>query len=110
MKNRQEAINYCKKYKDVYEDEPFRDDNWTLIRHKDNDKTFAWIFERENRIWINVKNEPGMNEQLRNEYDSIVPAYHLNKEHWNSIILDGTVPEKEIHELISTSYDLTKDK
>ncbi|PAE07578.1 hypothetical protein CHI12_10650 [Terribacillus saccharophilus] len=39
-----------------------------------------------------------------------MPYYHLNKEHWNSIILDGTVPKKEFHELISTSYDLTKDK
>ncbi|MFP7252785.1 MmcQ/YjbR family DNA-binding protein [Terribacillus goriensis] len=104
MKNRQEAINYCKQYKDVYEDEPFRDNNWTLIRHKGTDKTFAWIFERD------VKNEPGMNEQLRNEYDSIVPAYHLNKEHWNSIILDGTVPKEEIQELIKTSYNITKNK
>lgn len=109
MKNRQEAVDYCKQYKDVYEDQPFRDDNWTLIRHKNNDKTFAWIFEREGKIWINVKNETGMNEQLRDEYESIVPAYHLNKEHWNSIILDGTVPTKEIHDLISTSYDLTKE-
>ncbi|RAS80751.1 MmcQ/YjbR family DNA-binding protein [Priestia endophytica] len=108
MKSRQEAINYCMKYRDVYEDQPFRDKNWTLMRHKENQKVFAWVFERNHHIWINVKCEPGIIDYWRQIHESIVPAYHLNKEHWNSIILDGTVPEKEIYEMIETSYNLTK--
>jgi predicted DNA-binding protein (MmcQ/YjbR family) len=110
MKSRQEAINYCMKYRNVYEDQPFRDKNWTTIRHKESQKVFAWIFERDNHIWINLKGEPEINRHLRQSHDSIVPAYHLNKEHWNSIILNGTVPEKEIYEMIKTSYHLTEEK
>jgi predicted DNA-binding protein (MmcQ/YjbR family) len=110
MKSRQEAINYCMKYRNVFEDEPFRDKNWTTIRHKENQKVFAWIFERDDHIWINVKGEPEVNRHLRQIYHSIVPAYHLNKEHWNSIILDGTIPEKEIYEMVKTSYHLTKER
>ncbi|MCM3537938.1 MmcQ/YjbR family DNA-binding protein [Priestia endophytica] len=110
MKNRHDAIHYCMQYNSVFEDQPFRDKNWTLIRHNENQKVFAWIFEKDSHIWINVKGEPALNHHLRQSYDSIVPAYHLNKEHWNSIILDGTIPEKEIHEMIKTSYHLTKEK
>lgn len=108
MKSRQEAIDYCMAYDNVYADHPFKDDNWTLIRHQHNKKTFAWIFEREDRIWINVKCEPGMIEQWREEYESIIPAYHLNKDHWNSLILDGSISAKDMKYLISTSYEMTK--
>ena len=49
-----------------------------------------------------------MLEFLRQAYTAVVPAFHLNKDHWNSIILDGTVPEEEIREMIRQSYVLTK--
>jgi len=48
-------------------------------------------------------------EFWRNAYTSVVPAYHMNKKHWNSIILDGTVPGKEIKRMIAESYDLVKN-
>ncbi|MGE7826821.1 MmcQ/YjbR family DNA-binding protein [Paenibacillus sp. NPDC093718] len=108
MRNRQEAIDYCLSLGHSYEDQPFRDKNWTVIRHQDNHKVFAWIFEKEHHIWINVKCEPGMLEFLRQAYTAVVPAFHLNKDHWNSIILDGTLPDEEIHEMIKQSYVLTK--
>lgn len=108
MRSRQEAIDYCLSLDHSYEDRPFRDKNWTVIRHKDSKKVFAWIFEKEEHIWINVKCEPGMLEFLRQAYTAVVPAFHLNKDHWNSIILDGTVPEEEIREMIKKSYVLTK--
>ncbi|MDN4616864.1 MmcQ/YjbR family DNA-binding protein [Paenibacillus sp. PsM32] len=108
MKSKQEAIDYCMAYDNVYEDHPFKDANWTLIRHQHNKKTFAWIFEREDHIWINVKCEPGMIEQWREEYESIIPAYHLNKDHWNSVILDGSITATDMKHLISTSYEMTK--
>ena len=108
MLTREEAIAFCLTLKDVYEDYPFRDPNWTVIRHRANKKVFAWIYEKDGRIWINVKCDPQWRDFLRSAFPSVVPGYHLNKEHWNSIILDGTVPEKEIRKMIGESYELTK--
>jgi len=108
VKTREEAIRYCLKWKNTYEDYPFRDKNWTLIRHKENKKVFAWIFKREDYIWINLKCENDWLDFYRQNYPSIVPAFHLNKDHWNSIILDGTIPDEVIHDLIRKSYNLTK--
>lgn len=110
MIKREEVINYCKTYSDVYEDYPFHDPNWTVMRHKSNTKVFAWIFEREGHIWINVKCGALLRDLWRSAYPSVIPAYHLNKEHWNSIILDGTVPEEEIKTMIWESYERTKRK
>ncbi|RHP31195.1 MmcQ/YjbR family DNA-binding protein [Lachnotalea sp. AF33-28] len=108
MLTREEAISFCLTLKDVYEDYPFRDPNWTVIRHRANKKVFAWIYEKDGRIWINVKCDPQWRDFFRSAFPSVVPGYHLNKEHWNSIILDGTVPEKEIRKMIGESYELTK--
>ncbi|MGG1247679.1 MmcQ/YjbR family DNA-binding protein [Bacillus spizizenii] len=110
MKTREEAIDYCLSFKDAYEDYPFRDKNWTLMRHVKNRKVFAWIFEKNDRIWINVKCETGFLDFWKHKYTSVVPAFHLNKDHWNSIILDGTVPEEDIYDMIKQSYLLTKTK
>lgn len=110
MKVRKEAIAFCNNLVNVYEDYPFHDPNWTVMRHVENKKVFAWIFEKDDNIWINVKGDSERNDFLRSAFASVVPAYHLNKEHWNSIILDGTVPDKEIERMIEESYELTKGK
>lgn len=55
MQTRQEAIQYCHSFKDVYEDYPFHDDNWCVMRHKKNKKTYALIYDKDGHIWINVK-------------------------------------------------------
>ena len=110
MKDRKTAISYCLTFADVYEDDPIHDPNWTVIRHKANRRVFAWIFEKDGHIWINVKADPEWRDVHRDAYASILPAYHLNKEHWSSIILDGTVPDKEIQLMIAESYDLTRPK
>lgn len=110
MKERKEAIAACLTYKDVYEDYPFQDKNWCVIRHKSNNKVFAWIFDKDGYVWINVKTDPEWRDVFRQTFSSVIPAYHLNKEHWNSIILDETVPEKDIKRMISESYDLTAPK
>lgn len=110
MTNRREAIDFCLSLMSVYEDYPFDDSNWTVMRHKGNKKVFAWIFEREGCIWINVKGKPEWNDFWRRTFKSVIPAYHLNKTHWNSIILDGTIPNDNIHDMIMESYELTKPK
>jgi len=107
---REEAISYCLNLENTYEDYPFKDKNWTLMRHKESKKVFAWIFNREEHIWINLKCEVGWLDFYRQNYHSIVPAFHLNKEHWNSLILDGTIPEEVITDLIRRSYNLTNQK
>jgi predicted DNA-binding protein (MmcQ/YjbR family) len=110
MITRQDAIDFCLTLMSTYEDYPFDDDNWTVMRHKGNKKVFAWIFEREGHIWINVKGKPEWNDFLRRSFNSVLPAYHLNKTHWNSIILDGSVPDENICDMITESYELTKPK
>ena len=110
MKKRKEAIDYCLTLKDVYEDYPFHDMNWCVIRHKGNNKVFAWIFDKDGYVWINVKCDAQWREFWRQAFDSVIPAYHLNKTHWNSIILDGSVPDEDIRRMILESYDLTEPK
>ena len=110
MRTRDEAIAYCLSLGDAYLDKPFQDQNWSVVRHESNKKIFAWIFEKNSHIWINVKCEPGFLYFWRDKYNSIVPGFHLNKDHWNSIILDGTVPEEDIYDMIERSYTLTESK
>lgn len=108
MTERKEAVAYCLTFRDAYEDYPFHDTNWCVVRHRSNKKVFAWIFDRDGHVWINLKCDPEWRDFWRETFDSILPAYHLNKKHWNSVILDGSIPEKEIRRMIAESYDLTK--
>ncbi len=108
MLTRKAAIEFCLSIADnVYEDYPFRDHNWTLMRHNANKKMFAAIYEHKGHIWINVKCDPNLTGMWRSTYKSVVPAYHTNKYHWNSIILDGTIPLDDIKTMIFDSYKLT---
>lgn len=110
MRTREEALALCLGLPDACADKPFRDENWTVVRHCGNRKVFAWVFEREGRVWVNVKCDPDWRDALRQRFASVVPAYHLNKAHWNSIILDGTVPDEDIASMVAESYELTKPK
>ena len=109
MMTREEALAYGMSFDNVYEEKPFRDPNWQLVRSKGSKKTFLWIYEREGYINLNVKVNPEWRDFWRSTYESVTAGYHLNKEHWNTIILDGTVPEKEIKRMIAESYDLVTD-
>ena len=106
MIKREEVLNYGLSFADVYVDTPFRDENWVLLRYRKNKKAFAWTYERNGHIWVNVKVDPEWRDFWRKTYASVLPGYHQNKEHWNTIILNGTVPDKDIKRMISESYDL----
>lgn len=56
--------------------------------------------------WINLKCDPFIGEVLRENYSAIRPAYHMNKRHWITLHIDGSVPDDEVRDLIDTSYDL----
>ena len=96
MRTRQEVIDFCLSLDNTYEDYPFHDFNWT-VEHMGN-------------IWVNAKCDPNLTYMWRSAYESVVPAYHMNKWHWNSIILDGSIPTDEIKYMIDDSFELTKPK
>lgn len=110
MIKREDVLKYGLSFDDVYMDMPFHDDNWVLLRYQKNRKAFAWTYERNGHIWVNVKVDPEWRDFWRNTYASVLPGYHQNKEHWNSIILDGTIPDKDIKRMIAESYDLIVGK
>lgn len=86
-------------------DYPF--DEKTAV-YKVNDKMFALIAEKTNPLRISLKCDPLLSETLRDKYESVMPGYHLNKKHWNTIILSGQLSFEEIKDLIRLSYNLVK--
>ena len=109
MKTRDEVIRFGLSFPDTYTDTPFRDTNWQLVREKTTKKAFLWTYERDGRININVKVDPEWRDFWRRTYESVIPAYHQNKEKWNTVILDGSIPDKDIKRMIAESYDLVTD-
>lgn len=111
---RQELVDYCLTFPAAYEDYPFdkiADDNpWTVMRHLTNKKSFALIFERHGKLCVNLKCKPLEADFLRQAYEAVIPGFHMNKEHWNTVVLGGDVPEEELKWMIGQSYDLIKPK
>ncbi|MEN8115858.1 MAG: MmcQ/YjbR family DNA-binding protein [Bacteroidota bacterium] len=99
--NIEEVRDYCLAKKGVTEGFPF--DETTLV-FKVMNKMFCLL--SLDSISVNLKNDPEKNIELRAHYPAIIPGYHMNKEHWNTISLDGTVPSDLIRELIDESYRL----
>lgn len=109
MLTRQEALAYGLSFPDTYQDAPFHDANWQIVRVKGSGKAFLWTYERDGYINLNVKVHPQWRDFWRSTYEAVIPGWHQNKEHWNTIILNGTVPEAEIKRMIAESYDLITD-
>lgn len=109
MTTREEAISYGLTFPDTYMEMPFKDTNWQLIRVKESKKAFLWIYEREGYINLNVKVSPEWRDFWRKAFKSVIAGWHQNKEYWNTIILDGSVPEKDIKNMIAESYTLITD-
>ena len=109
MRTREEALESGLSLPDTYQDAPFHDDNWQLVRVKGSGKAFLWTYERNGFINLNVKVSPEWRDLWRDIYEAVVPGWHQNKENWNTIILDGSVPTDEIKRMIAESYDLVAD-
>ncbi len=69
-------------------------------------KMFALIREKKEPVQLSLKCDPLLAETLRAKYESVLPGYHLNKKHWNTIILSGQLDDQEIKDLILHSYNL----
>ena len=98
-----ELIEYCVKFKASTEDFPF--DEVTLT-YKVGGKIFILIPTDSEELRINLKCNPEKAIQLREEHPAIIPGFHMNKKHWNTVILDGSLSRKLLHELIKHSYEL----
>lgn len=96
-------------FPDTYQEAPFHDPNWQLVRVKGNKKAFLWTYERNGVMNLNVKVDPQWRDFWRSTYGAVIPGWHQNKEHWNTIILDGSIPDEDIRRMIAESYDLVAD-
>ena len=69
-------------------------------------KMFAIVAENKSPLQISLKCDPLLADTLRQKYNTVMPGYHLNKKHWNTIVLSGELPDEEIEALITLSYNL----
>jgi len=99
-----ELRDYCLGKNDVTESFPF--DKETLV-FKVSGKIFA-LTSLEGDLSINLKCDPGLAVELREKYTTVIPGYHMNKKHWNTIFLDGSIPDNEIFSWIDHSYELAR--
>src|SRR5688572_6039581 len=97
---------YCLAKKGVTESLPFGPD--TLV-FKVGGKLFLLASLDAIPLQFNIKCDPDYAEQLRDEYSCVLPGYHMNKKHWNTVIVDGTISDKQLQQWIDVSYILVFD-
>ena len=73
-------------------------------------KMFALSALGADSLRISLKCDPGLAEALRGSYAAVIPGYHLNKRHWNTVIIDGSIPDVTVRDMIEDSYDLIMSK
>lgn len=98
-----ELINCCLDLKGAEETTPFGPD---VLVYKVCGKVFALTSPDEVPSRVNLKCDPDWALELRDEYEAIIPGFHMNKKHWNTVALDGSLPDNLIRELIDHSYHL----
>ncbi len=98
---------YCLAKEEVEEGFPFGES--TLV-FKVRGKIFLLLSLDEVPLRFNAKCDPDHAIELRDQYDCVLPGYHMNKKHWNTIIVEGTLSKPQIRELIDESYELVKPK
>lgn len=103
MLSRKKVEEYILQMPDARLDYPFGPE--TAV-YKTGDKMFALVAEGPKPLRLSLKCDPQLAELLRQKYESVMPGYHLNKKHWNTILLTGQLDEQEIKDLIRHSYEL----
>jgi predicted DNA-binding protein (MmcQ/YjbR family) len=103
----EEIQAYCLKKDDVEETFPFGVD--TLV-YKTNGKIFLLVSLNSNPLQFNAKCDPDKAMEWRERYSSVLPGYHMNKQHWNTVIIDGSLTRKQLCEMIDDSYGLVAKK
>lgn len=98
-----DILKYCLSKEGAYEDHPFGPEPIVI---KVGSKMFALISEKSNKLHVSLKCDSFVAQSLREQYLTVTPGYHLNKSHWNTVVVDGTVPEQELVWMINHSYEL----
>ncbi|MEO6837404.1 MAG: MmcQ/YjbR family DNA-binding protein [Ginsengibacter sp.] len=105
--NIEELRDYVLSLKDVTEGFPFGEN--TLV-YKTNHKIFLLVSITSTPLQFNVKCDPDYAVELRERYECILPGYHMNKKHWNTVIIDGTLTKAQLQQLIKDSHSLVAPK
>ncbi|MCX7771495.1 MAG: MmcQ/YjbR family DNA-binding protein [Clostridia bacterium] len=98
-----DILAYLKGRKGAYEDYPFGPEPLVM---KVCSRMFALVSSHQGVISLSLKCDPLIAQALRQQYPSVTPGYHLNKQHWNTVRLDGTVPDAQILWMIDHSYEM----
>jgi predicted DNA-binding protein (MmcQ/YjbR family) len=98
--------DHCLAFAGAVEEFPFRPE---LSVFKVAGKVFALAPLKDRPLRISLKCEPALAEQLRTTYEAVTPGYHLNKRHWNTVEINGSVPDQVVLDMIEDSYDLVMD-
>ncbi|MGW6024945.1 MmcQ/YjbR family DNA-binding protein [Streptomyces sp. NPDC055099] len=99
----QELRTFCLSFNDAVEEFPFSPE---ISVFKVAGKMFALSFLDAEPLTVNLKCEPDMAVQLREAHPEIVPGWHMNKRHWNTVTVDAELPDAMVRELVEDSYDL----
>jgi predicted DNA-binding protein (MmcQ/YjbR family) len=102
-----ELRDYCFSFSGAEETFPFGPETSVF---KVAGKMFALSQLDADSLRVSLKCEPGLAEALRGAHAAVLPGYHLNKRHWNTVIIDGSVPDETIRDMIEDSYDLVVSK
>ena len=106
MKTHKEVEEFLLSLPGARLDYPFGE---TAAVYKSGDKMFALVAEGSDPVRLSLKGDPQLNELLREKYESVLPGYHLNKKHWNTIILSGQLDDDEVRDLVRLSYNLVAE-
>ena len=101
--NAESFRDYCLGKPATTEGTPFGPED---IVFKVEGKMFAILALMEVPPRVNLKCDPDLALELRDRYEQVQPGYHMNKKHWNTVVLDGVIPERELRKMIDDSYDL----
>jgi predicted DNA-binding protein (MmcQ/YjbR family) len=105
--------DYLLSFSNTWLDYPFGEGTAVYkVGHKETGegKMYAIVEESSNPLRVSLKCDPILAETLREKYETVVPGYHLNKKHWNSIICTGQLSDEEVKDLARLSYDLVAGK
>lgn len=107
MLTREEVRDYILSQQGAFEDFPFGDD---VPVFKVANKMFALLNSNKDKVSVNLKSDPNEALYLRDTFEAIIPGYHMNKKHWNTVYVDGSLSDDMIKELIDKSYKLVFSK
>lgn len=107
-----QLIQRCLIDEDALETRPWAQDEYkefVVMRHKSNNKWFALIFEMNGELCINLKNPPDLIPILKDQYNAVKPAWHMNKKHWCTVEANN-IPLEALDEIIRISFEITAPK